>query len=51
VLAVFVYHKEKLKSMDESGDVLVFLSASNEEGKESVDWENIIKFGNHKIVI
>lgn len=51
VLAVFVYHKDKLKSMDESGDVLVFLSVSNEEGKDNVDWEDIINFGHLKITI
>lgn len=29
ILSVFIYHKDKLKDMDESGDILVFLSVSN----------------------
>lgn len=44
VLSVFVYHKDKLKDMDESGDILVFLSVSNTEEKESIDWEDIVRY-------
>lgn len=31
ILSVFIYHKDKLRDMDESGDILVFLSVSNDE--------------------
>ena len=34
-VSVFVYHKEALKVIEESDEVLVFLSASNEERKHS----------------
>lgn len=44
MLSVFVYHKDKLKDMDESGDILVFLSVSNTEEKESIDWEDIVRY-------
>lgn len=30
-LAIFLYHKETLKEIDECGDVLVFLSATHEK--------------------
>lgn len=45
VLSVFVYHKDKLKDMEESGDILVFLSVSNTEEKDSIDWEDIVRYG------
>ena len=35
VLAVFLYNKDLLKSLEEPDEVLVFLSASNEEKKKS----------------
>ena len=30
VISIFVYNKERIKSIDESDDILVFLSASSE---------------------
>ncbi len=42
---MFVYHKDKLKDMEESGDILVFLSVSNTEEKDSIDWEDIVRYG------
>lgn len=42
-LAIFLYHKETLKEMDEGGDILVFLSATNEK-KEDKNWEDIVEY-------
>ena len=36
-LAIFLYHKETLKEIDEGGDALVFLSSINER-KEENNW-------------
>ena len=35
-LAIFLYHKDELMEMDEIGDILVFLSAT--EKKEERNW-------------
>lgn len=42
-LSILLYHKEPLKEMDEAGDVLVFLSATNDK-KEDKDWPEIIRY-------
>ena len=42
-LAVFLYHKEALKEIEEGGDALVFLSGINER-KEDSNWSEIVGY-------
>lgn len=43
ILSLFLYHRDKCIEFEESGDLLVFLSASNPNSR-SADWENIFEF-------
>lgn len=44
-LAIFIYHKEALISLDEPGDILALLSPTN-DCKQDYDWEDIIIYAN-----
>lgn len=44
ILAVFLYHKEGLKAMEEGDEVLVFLSASNEGNRDNGEWTDVIAY-------
>lgn len=45
VLSIFLYHKPTLMRLQDHGDVLALLSATNDK-RTSYDWEDIILFAN-----